>query len=76
MTIITAEMEAELVRLFSRFDTDGSGFIDEVEFGRILDSLGYDDSNEVRSLEFAAIDDDDDGRVAFRDFSDWWMDNR
>ena len=76
MTIITAEMEAELLRLFDRFDLDHSGFIEEREFGLILDSLGYDDSKEVRSLEFAAIDDDEDGKVQFREFADWWLDNR
>ncbi len=75
MTIITAEMEAELLRLFNRFDVDGSGFIEEREFGLILDSLGYDDSAEVRSLEFAAIDEDEDGRVRFGEFANWWLDN-
>lgn len=76
MTMITAEMEAELIRLFNRFDTDKSGSIDEREFGLILDSLGYDESPEVRSLEFAAIDDDDDGKLRFQEFADWWLDNR
>ena len=76
MTIITEELEAELVRLFNRFDLDKSGFIEEREFGLILDSLGYDESDEIRSLEFAAIDEDEDGRVKFREFADWWLDNR
>ena len=76
MTMVTAEMEAELIRLFNRFDINGNGYIEEAEFHKILDSLGYDESNEVRSLEFAAIDDDEDGKVRFKEFSDWWMDNR
>ncbi len=76
MTTVTAEMEAELIRLFNRFDINGNGYIEEAEFHKILDSLGYDESNEVRSLEFAAIDDDEDGKVRFQEFSDWWMDNR
>lgn len=76
MTIVTAELEAELLRLFHRFDLDKSGYIEEREFCRILDSLGYDESPEVRSLEFAAIDDDGDGKVQFREFADWWLDNR
>jgi Ca2+-binding EF-hand superfamily protein len=76
MTNITAEMEAELVRVFERFDTDRSGYIEEKEFGLILDSLGYDDPSEVRSLEFAAIDTDVDGKVRFREFADWWLDSR
>jgi calcium-binding protein CML len=76
MTMITAEMEAELIRLFNRFDSNGNGYIEEAEFHKILDSLGYDENKEVRSLEFAAIDDDEDGKVRFQEFSDWWMDNR
>ncbi|MGB5739343.1 MAG: EF-hand domain-containing protein [Woeseia sp.] len=76
MTTITAEMEAELVRLFNRFDVNKNGFIEEREFGQILDSLGYGEAPEIRSLEFAAIDDDDDGRIRFREFADWWLDNR
>lgn len=76
MPNITAEMEAELVRLFERFDTDRSGYIEEKEFGLILDSLGDTEPDEVRSLEFAAIDSDVDGKVHFREFADWWLDNR
>lgn len=76
MPTITAEMEAELVRLFTRFDTDRSGLIEETEFGKILDSLGYDNGTDVRKLEFAAIDGDDDGKVTFREFANWWLDNR
>jgi len=76
MTIVTEELEAELLRLFHRFDLDKSGYIEEREFGLILDSLGYNENAEVRSLEFAAIDDDEDGKVQFREFADWWLDNR
>ncbi|MBT8083819.1 MAG: EF-hand domain-containing protein [Woeseia sp.] len=76
MTVMTAEIEAELIRIFNRFDHNNNGFIDEHEFSQVLDSLGYDDSAEVRSLEFAAIDDDEDGKVRFREFADWWLDNR
>jgi calcium-binding protein CML len=76
MGTITAKMEAELIRIFTRFDVNGSGYIEEAEFHKVLDSLGYDESKEVRSLEFAAIDDDEDGKVRFREFADWWLDNR
>lgn len=76
MTNITAEMEAELVRHFERFDTNKSGYIEEREFGLILDSLGDNEPGEVRSLEFAAIDVDVDGKIRFREFADWWLDTR
>ncbi|MDZ7643359.1 MAG: EF-hand domain-containing protein [Woeseiaceae bacterium] len=76
MTRITAEIEAELIRLFNRYDANASGYIEEREFGLILDSLGYTEGAEVRSLEFAVLDEDGDGRVGFREFADWWLDNR
>jgi len=76
MTNITAEMEAELVRLFERFDTDRNGYIEETEFGLILDSLGDTEPKEVRSLEFAVVDSDADGKVRFQEFANWWLDNR
>ncbi|MGB5347090.1 MAG: EF-hand domain-containing protein [Woeseia sp.] len=75
MTSITGEMEAELIRLFNRFDVNRNGSIDEREFSQILDSLGYAEGAEIRSLEFAAIDSDEDGRIGFREFADWWIDN-
>lgn len=76
MVNLTAEMEAELIRLFEQFDTDQSGYIAAKEFGLILDSLGDREPPEVRSLEFAAIDADADGKVRFREFADWWLDTR
>jgi Ca2+-binding EF-hand superfamily protein len=76
MSSITAEMEAELIRLFNRFDVNRNGSIDGREFSQILDSLGYQQGAEIRSLEFAAIDEDEDGRIGFHEFSDWWIDNR
>jgi Ca2+-binding EF-hand superfamily protein len=66
----------ELQRLFSRFDIDGSGSVDEAEFRRILEALGEDPSDEVLSLEFAVIDADLDGVVSFDEFADWWRDYR
>ena len=60
--------------LFERFDATGDGLIDEKEFGQILDELGWDSPAEVRSLEFAAVDDNADGLVDFEEFAAWWHD--
>jgi len=62
------------VSLFRQFDRDDDGLIDESEFKTILDALGWDSSQETRSLEFAAIDGDGDGRVDMREFANWWQD--
>jgi Ca2+-binding EF-hand superfamily protein len=64
----------ELRILFERFDANGDGLLDEREFGELLNELGWDSPAEVRSLEFAAIDNNLDGLVEFDEFSDWWHD--
>jgi Ca2+-binding EF-hand superfamily protein len=63
-----------LLRIFERFDKDGDGSIDEGEFGEVLDALGWDSPPEVRSLEFAVIDENSDGEVEFQEFAEWWLD--
>ena len=64
----------ELFEIFRSFDRNGDGLIDEQEFGRLLESLGWDSEPEVRSLEFAAVDSNYDGLLDFREFADWWND--
>jgi Ca2+-binding EF-hand superfamily protein len=66
--------EDVLFSLFSRFDANGDGRIDEAEFRTIVESLGEIPSKEVLSLEFAAIDSNGDGRVVFQEFKAWWLD--
>ena len=66
--------EDALLGLFSRFDANSDGLIDESEFRTIVESLGGNPSKEVLSLEFAAIDRNSDGRVVFQEFKDWWLD--
>jgi Ca2+-binding EF-hand superfamily protein len=74
MTDPSVEIENELLRLFTRFDADGDDLIDEQEFRGILQMLGDDPSNEVLSLNFAAIDSDSDGMVNFPELMRWWLD--
>ncbi len=63
-----------LLRVFTRFDSDGNGLVDEAEFCQILRSLGDEPTAEVLSLEFALIDANGDGRVEFEEFAAWWLD--
>ena len=66
--------DEKLVKLFRRFDANGDGMIDEDEFGQMLADLHWDSPPEMRSLEFALIDQDADGLVGFQEFADWWLD--
>ena len=66
--------EKELFQLFCRFDANNDGLVDENEFLALLDSLGSHPTNEILSLEFAAIDSNADGSVEFDEFKAWWLD--
>ena len=74
MTDSLTDKEDALFHLFVRFDSNGDGLVDESEFQKILQRLGGNSSDEVLSLEFAAIDANTDGVVGFQEFKDWWLD--
>ena len=68
------ESKDDLRELFDRFDTDASNRFNMVEFRKMLESLGHESIPEVLELEFASIDEDDDGSVTFDEFVAWWRD--
>lgn len=74
MTKLTPQMHLELRSLFTRFDLDKDGLLNEKEVQQLLLALGEDVSPEVLSLQFMAIDIDGDGAVQFQEFADWWLD--
>lgn len=76
MTDLTEEVRAELLQLFARFDADNNGLIDGEEFQQLLRALGEEAPTETLSLQFAAIDANDDGVVHFEEFAEWWLDDR
>jgi calmodulin len=65
-----------LKKLFDRFDSNCDGLVDEDEFREVLRSLGETPTDELLSLEFAAIDANADGKVEFEEFKEWWLDYR
>ncbi|MDX1481806.1 MAG: EF-hand domain-containing protein [Woeseiaceae bacterium] len=66
--------DAKLRSVFRQFDANGDGLINESEFNEMLVRLGWVSTVEVLSLEFSAIDGNDDGKVEYREFADWWQD--
>ncbi len=63
---------ANLKHEFDRFDRDGSGSIDEAEFGELLTALGLGFSQEKAMVAFLAIDINGNGRIDFGEFETWW----
>lgn len=74
MTDGSLSRDEELSQLFEQYDIDGDGLVDLYEFLHIVRGLGEDPSQEVLTLEFAAIDTNEDGVVDFDEFSSWWRD--
>ncbi|MFK8028729.1 MAG: EF-hand domain-containing protein [Gammaproteobacteria bacterium] len=75
MAKTTKIMDAELQRLFTRFDVNKDGHIDEIEFGLLLQALDHEISSASISLQFAVIDANEDGVVDYQEFVDWWLDH-
>ncbi len=74
MTDDAPQSDTELLHIFRRFDSNSDGRIEEAEFRKILNELGDNSADEVLSLEFALIDDNQDGLVDLKEFVDWWRD--
>jgi Ca2+-binding EF-hand superfamily protein len=63
----------ELLRAaFDKFDSDGNGFIDEVEFSDLVASLGIGMTAEKVQIAFTAIDVNGNGHIDFGEFAEWW----
>ena len=75
MARTTKLMDAELARLFARFDINRDDHIDVDEFGFLLQALGEDIPQTNVSLHFGVIDANNDGIVDFNEFVDWWLDH-
>ncbi|MFK7830197.1 MAG: EF-hand domain-containing protein [Congregibacter sp.] len=70
----STEQTQRIMKLFEHFDANDDGRIDESEFAAILSVLGWDSPRATQSLEFAAIDGDEDGLVEPDEFIGWWLD--
>ncbi len=74
MATTTKQMDAELARLFARFDVNKDDHIDEGEFGLLLRALGEVIPKSNLTLQFQIVDTNGDGIVDFKEFVDWWLD--
>lgn len=62
----------QLQAAFSKFDSDGGGFIDEIELGNLLRYLGNPQSKQQVHELMYYLDSSGDGYVGFDEFRAWW----
>ncbi len=62
----------EFLDIFNELDEDANGYLDEHEFGDLLDALGVDYTPEALARGWREADRDHDGRIDFPDFIAWF----
>lgn len=60
---------------FRRFDADGNGKIDLIEFRKLLEEIGSGLGRAEAEAAFDSIDRDENGLVDFDEFFVWWSRN-
>ncbi|KAI3747805.1 hypothetical protein L6452_10469 [Arctium lappa] len=69
------EDQADLDRIFKRFDANGDGKISSSELGEALKALGSVSPEEVQRM-MAEIDTDGDGFISYQEYMDFCNANR
>lgn len=64
--------EEEVIRAFKTFDKDNNGWLSCAEFKHILCNLGDKFSDEEVNEIFAEADLNNDGRIEYREFVEFW----
>ncbi|KAK9071385.1 hypothetical protein SSX86_009954 [Deinandra increscens subsp. villosa] len=75
MTEMTDEEQAQLERIFKRFDANGDGQISSTELGDALKMLGSVSPEEVQRM-MAEIDTNGDGFISYQEYMDFCKANR
>ena len=65
----------ELRETFKHFDRDGNGWIDSGELKELLFSLGAVVTDEEVALGLEVLDSNQNGKIEFEEFVDWWTDH-
>ncbi|XP_076888722.1 polcalcin Syr v 3-like [Bidens hawaiensis] len=67
--------EAQLERIFKRFDTNGDGQISSTELGEALKTLGSVSTEEVQRM-MGKIDTNGDGFISYQEYMDFCKANK
>ena len=70
--VFSDEEKAKIKEVFDRVDTDGSGYLDIEELGKVIFGLGVRLGGVELLQAHKELDANGDGRVSFEEFLDWW----
>merc|ERR1712087_673049 len=70
---MVARIRGDVKATFKQVDTDNSGFIDKEELQAVLQKLGGDVSEEEVQKCYEELDENDDGKIDFGEFSRWYL---
>lgn len=70
---MVARIKGDVRATFRQVDTDQSGFIDKEELRSVLQKLGGEVNDEEVDKCYAELDENDDGKIDFDEFSKWYL---
>ncbi len=66
------DKRAKVKESFDRFDEDGNGKIDLIEYRKLLEEMGSGLGRAEAEAAFDSIDRDENGLIDFEEFFVWW----
>jgi len=73
---LTSEEKDRALHEFKKLDTNNDGMIDKVEFQIVLESLGFQNSDEVTEEIFDKLDSKKRGTIDYQEFLELWVDRK
>jgi len=70
---MVARIRGDVKATFRQVDTDNSGYIDKAELKAVLQKLGGAVSDEEVDNCYRELDENDDGKIDFAEFSRWYL---
>lgn len=67
---------SEAREVFNHFDRNKNGNIDKPEFWELSKALGAEMSPEELDVGWSEVDKNNNGRISFDEFFDWWSDDQ
>lgn len=72
----SAELEQQILTIFTNFDKDKSGTIELSELKMVAKELGEEIPEDELQTIMGKLDINGDGKISFEEFKFWWMEGR